>query len=250
MGDHAVFLEGPGILEVAAHAVHHLLPHGYDLLGQRESEIALHKLRDQRIACLVALLGGRALIETCGPVRGVDLATHPDRHGHLAAHEPEALVLQREEPVGVHHRVEQPLDCRDERGVDQPAAEYLSREVLGRAFQVVEVESDVLGHVGVSSREVDLRHAQSDRGAALLLCRPLLVGRRLHGGVVREGHCDRLFERQGLSRLLCREGERRGHRCRQAGDPENVFHSDHCVCGTNIWDLSGTLRRIGTLGHY
>ena len=37
-------------------------------------------------------------------------------------------------------------------------------------------------------------------------------------------------------------GERRGHRCRQAGDPENVFHSDHCVCGTNIWDLSGTLR--------
>ena len=87
-------------------------------------------------------------------------------------------------------------------------------------------------------------------GAALLLCRPLLVGRRLHGGVVREGHGDRLFERQGLSRLLCREGERRGHRCRQAGDPENVFHSDHCVCGTNIWDLSGTLRQIGTLGHY
>ena len=227
LGDHAVAFERPGVFEVLAHAVDHLLAHLDDLRGEGQSEITLHEFRDQRVAGLVALFDGRLLVDPRGAVRGVDLAAHPDRDGHFAAHETEAPVLHLEEPVGIHHRVQKPLNALyDGRIGDDAAAEDFPRKVLGRTFHLVEVESDVLGHVGVCARDVDLRHAKADGRAALLLCGALLVGRGFQRRVLREGDGDRLVEREHPPGFLCGR-RRRNHRCRHEGDFDSYFHSIH-----------------------
>lgn len=213
-----------------AHAVHHLLTHGDDLRGEGQSEITLHEFRDQRVAGLVALRDGRLLVDPRGAVRGVDLAAHPDRDGHLASHESEALILHLEEPVGIHHRVQKPLERRNLVGGDQPVLherrQSARHALFDRAFQVVEVESDVLGHVGVCARDVDLGHAETDGRAALLLCGALLVGRGFQRRVLREGDGDRLVEREHPPGLL-RGRRRRDRRRRHEGDLDSYFHSIH-----------------------
>ena len=224
LGDHAVLFERNGILQVLAHPFDHLLTYLHDLRGEGQSEITLHQFRDQRVAGLVALFDSALFVDLRGTVRGVDLAAHPDREGHFAAHESEALVLHLEEPVGVHHRVQQTLNALyDGRVGNHAAAEYLARKVLGRAFHVVEIEPDVLGHVGVGARDVYLRHAQADGRAAFLLGGALLIGGGLHRRVLREGDGDRLVERDHLT-LPLRQRERRNHR-RHEGDLDCFSHS-------------------------
>ena len=208
-----------------ADSLDHLLANLHDLRGESQSEITLHQFRYQCVAGLVALLRGGLFVDLRGPVRGVDLAAHPDRERYLAAHEAQAPVLDFEEPVGVHHRVQQPLNALDDRRVgDHAAAEYLAREVLGRAFHVVEIEPDVLGHVGVCARDVYLRHAETDGRAAFLLGGTLFIGGGLHRGVFREGDGDRLVERDHLTILLC-QSERRNHRRRHKGDHDCFSHN-------------------------
>ena len=229
LGDHAVAGQGSGIFEVAFHAVDDLLAHGDDLPGERQPEVTFDELRDQRVAGLVTLFDGGFLVDLRGAVRGVDLAAHPDREGHLAADEAEAPVLQGEEPVGIHHRVEQSLNSLQERRIgNDSATEDFAREVLDRGFQVVEVDADILFHVGIRAREVDLRHAQSDGGAALLLGGTLFVGGGFQGGVLREGHGNGLFERDHLSLLLSLLGRNRscGHGRSQDDDREHFFHRE------------------------
>ena len=241
LGDHAVLFERNGILQVFAHAFDHLTAHLHDLRGESQSEVALYQFRDQCVAGLVALFRGALLVDLRGPVRGVDLAAHPDRERHLAAHEAQTPVLHFEEPVGVHHRVQQSLDALDDRRVgDQPAAEDFARQVLGRTFHVVEIESDVLGHVGIGARDVYLRHAEADGRAAFLLGRALLVGGGLHRGILREGDGDRLVEREHPA-LSLRQCERRNHRRRHEGDLDCFSHSfirlwSKYRCSSDIFD--------------
>ena len=166
-------------------------------------------------------------VEPCGAVSGVDLAAHPDRKGHLAAHESQTAVLQRQEPVGVHHRVQQPLDRGDQLRGDQSAAQNLARQVVHGGFQIIEIESYVFAQIGVGSRQVDLRHPQADGSPALLLRGTLLVGRRLHRGILRERDGDRFVERDGTSGLLCRSVCRRGQSCCRHGDLDADFHTVH-----------------------
>lgn len=73
LGDHAVLFERDGIFEVAAYAVDHLPAHLDDLHGECQPEVALHELRNQRIAGLVALLLCRAFVDPGGAVGGVGL---------------------------------------------------------------------------------------------------------------------------------------------------------------------------------
>ena len=175
-----------------AHAVHHLLPDSYDLLGQRNAEIALHQFGNQGVAGLVALRHRRSLVDLRCPVGRVDLAAHPDREGHFAAHETDAAVLERECPVGTHDRSGQLTD--EGQQVGRELAADLREHTLRIGLHVVEVEADVLAHVGVGAGDVDLGHAQTDGGAALLLCGPLLVGGRLHRRIVLQRDRQRLLE--------------------------------------------------------
>ena len=73
-------------------------------------------------------------------------------------------------------------------------AENSMAEFVAKHFEGVEVEADVLAHVGVGAGDVDLGHAQTDGGAALLLCGPLLVGGRLHRRIVLQRDRQRLLE--------------------------------------------------------
>ena len=235
LGDHAVLFERDGIFEVAAYAVDHLPAHLDDLHGECQPEVALHELRNQRVAGLVALLLRRAFVDPGGAVGGVDLAAQPDGHRDLPAHEPEALILHLEEPVGVHQRIEQPVDRGDHFGRYEPAAEYLPGELFGRAFHLVEIESYILGHIGVCAHDADLGHTQADGrtaflgGGLLLELGPLLAA----GGKVAD-HGDRLVERERTLGLLRRQPDD-GRKCRRRKEGSDCyFHINQCVYGANI----------------
>ena len=210
---------------MAAHAVHDLLAHGDDLLGERESEITLHELRDQGVAGLVSLLDGGFLVDFRGAVRGVDLSAHPDRERDLSADESEAAVLHLEEPVGLEHGGDQPLNTLQQGGVgDQSASEEFSGKFLCRGLEVVEIHAYILSQIGIGPGDVDLGHAQTYGGATLLLGGAFLVTGGFHGGILRERDGNRFFERKHLFAGLCETG-RRQCRSRRDGDLENCFHT-------------------------
>ncbi len=210
-----------------AYAVDYLLADVDHLHGQRESEIAFDQFGYQGVARLVALFDGCALLNLRGAACGVDLAAQPDGHGHLSAYEAQTAVLYLKKPVGTQNRVDELLDRRDVLGRHHAAAEHLARKILHRAFHFVEVESDVFGHVGISARDADLGHAQTDGRAAFLLGGPFFVFCCLHGRIVGQRDGDRFVERQRGGRLLGRclcEKQKRG--CRDEG-LDCYFHSVH-----------------------
>ena len=237
MGDHAVLLQCDGVVEVLADAVDDLLPDFDHLHGERETEVTLHQLGHQCVACLHALLDGGLLLDFGGPARGVDLAAQPDRHGHLPAHEAQAPILYLQKPVGAHDRRDQLLDLRDILRRHHAAAQHLPRDVLHGRLHVVEVDPDVFGHVGVGTRHVYPGHAQTDRCAALLLGRTFLVFGRLHRRVVRQRHGDRFVERERPGRFLCRSLRQSEERCCRTEGLDCCFHVVLAIMRANIVDI-------------
>ena len=92
----------------------------------------------------------------------------------LTAHETQAAVLHLEEPVGPMRGAISPWIDGTSSGGNQAAAQYLVRQIARRTPSIsFRSTPDVLAQVGIGARHADLRHAQTDRGPALLLGRLL-----------------------------------------------------------------------------
>lgn len=115
-----------------------------------------------------------------------------------------------------------------------PLPEYLPGELFGRAFHLVEIESYILGHIGVCAHDADLGHTQADGRTAFLGGGLLLELGCFHRGVFRERHGDRLVERERTLGLLRRQPDD-GRKCRRRKEGSDCyFHINQCVYGANI----------------
>ena len=139
VGNHAALLERLGILQMAPYAVDHLLPHLDHLPRQRQTEVALDELRNQRVARLVALLDGRLFVDAGRAVGRIDFAAQIEREGHLAADESQAAVLQRQLPVGTEQGVDESADGGYHLGRHHATAEDGLCSPLQGSLLVVEV---------------------------------------------------------------------------------------------------------------
>ena len=201
--DHALRFESCGVFEVLAHAVHHLLPYDDDLSCERQPVVAFDEFRYQRVALLDSLRSGRLFVDPRRTVGGVDLAAHPQRNRHVAADESQTAVLQRQCPAGRHRSAQHLRNGGDVVRRDHAALKDLSREILHRRLHIVEIDFDVLTQIGVTARDADLRHTQTDGSAALLLCGAAVELGGPNGRIVRKRHFECLFQRQRPPLFLC-----------------------------------------------
>ncbi len=197
---------------MATHPVDHATSHIDNLHGESQSEITLDQFGNQRITDLQTLFIDRRFVDFRHTVSRVDFTAQPNRHTHFTPDETDAAVLQFNRPIGTR----QLLDITGNLGTQTIGHQrkQFSGDLADRSFQMVEIETDVFGKIGIGTGHTDLRHTQTDSGPPLLSRRMRFVRRSFECRIFRKHQRQRIVERQ---RPVNRKRIRRFRRCCRTG---------------------------------